>query len=159
MSPFYLLALAGVVVLVVAASAIAPARLVASCAARLSRADTMVLVLGLAALALHCGAMFSRSAFDSVPVFRSAVAAVDALGPVSMIAFAVPAAAVVIALRSVRTVVVVIVAVSLVAVGVTMYDAGPLDAHLTAIFVAVVLIALASGCGLSRRLTSRGKPA
>lgn len=158
MSSVYLLALGGAVILIGAASVIAPARLIIYSAARLSRPDTVLLTLGLAALAFHCGAMFSRSAFDSVPAFRSAVAGVDALGTASMIAFVVPAVAVVMALRSVRTVVIVLVAAALAVVGVTMYDAGPLDAHLTAIFAAVVLIALATGSGLSNPRISRSTP-
>ena len=82
-----------------------------------------------------------------VPGRRSGVGWVDAvnrLGTASIVAYAVPAAVLLTGLRRARPVLLVLVVAGLTTVGITMYDGGPVDTHLTSIVVAVALIALAT---------------
>jgi hypothetical protein len=58
---------------------------------RLHAADVVLCILGVLALAFHCGAMFYRSSVQSLPGAAKAVSEIDALGTASIIAFAVPA--------------------------------------------------------------------
>jgi hypothetical protein len=110
-------------------------------AARVGVFDVALIGVGVLGLAFHCGAMFFRHTTERLPGAHSAIRAINALGTTSRLWFIVPALLVVIGLRRQYPVVVLVVAVALVAVGVTMYDHGPLRTHLRAIFVAVVVLA------------------
>ena len=103
--------------------------------------DTALITAGIGGLTFHCGAMFYRSTVERIPGTMSAINTVDAMGTASRLWFIVPAILLVIGLRRLRHVAVLTVAAGLSAVGVTMYDHGPLATHLTAIFVAVVSLA------------------
>ncbi len=103
--------------------------------------DLALLALGVAGLVFHCGAMFFRSTFTHLPGSETPIAQITAMGGPSRIWFAIPAVLVVLALRRRPRIAVALVALALAAVGLTMYDAGPLRLHLTAIFVAALAIA------------------
>lgn len=106
--------------------------------------DAALVLLGGLGLTFHCTAMFYRSTVDGLPGVRGLVDAVNRLGPASVVAYAVPAVVLLVGLRRARPALLVLVVAGLTAVGITMYDDGPLDTHLTAIVVAVALIALAT---------------
>ena len=112
-------------------------------------------VLGLLGLAFHCGAMFYRSTILSLPGTEMAVAHINALGVVSMVAFAAPAALLIVGLRRISSPALALIALALAAVGTTMYDGGPLAPHLAAIFASVTLLALCTATLIGAPRTGR----
>ena len=106
---------------------------------RLSVLDVLVVVAGSVGLFLHCGAMFFRTSVAGWPGGPTVIRVVDPMGTASIVWYAVAAALVVAGLRRQQPLVVGVVAVSLAAVGFTMYDGGPLRTHLDVIAVTVVL--------------------
>lgn len=100
----------------------------------------MALVVGLAGLALHCGSMFFRSGVESVPGLSPVAGEIDALGAASIAWYVASAGLVVAGLRRQWPPALAVLVLALGAVGVTMYDRGPLVPHLSAIFVAVVVL-------------------
>ena len=92
--------------------------------------DAALIGVGAAGLAFHCYAMFFRRTAEHLPGVHSAIRSINAMGTSSRVWFIVPALLVVIGLRRQNPVVVLVVAATLVAVGVTMYDHGPLRTHL-----------------------------
>ena len=111
-----------VVSLVVAVVVVVAARMLLPVPARRSgagRVDALLIVLGLVGLTFHCGAMFYRSTVVGVPGTRGLVDAVNAMGTASMVAFAIPAAVLLVGLRRARPVLLVLVVAGLTAVGVT----------------------------------------
>ncbi|GAA3640984.1 hypothetical protein GCM10022200_25890 [Microbacterium awajiense] len=127
-------------------------------ARRSSRVDVTLLVIGVIGLVLHCVAMFYRSILAVIPGTDGYIAAVNAMGPASVVLYVVPALLVLIGLRRQRPVALVIVAVTLVAVCVTMYNGGPLSIHLVTIAAATVAIA-GTAALLVKRPPDRHKPA
>ena len=117
------------------------ARVRASSSRRASPPDAVLVLLGWLGLTIHCSAMFYRSAVESIPGTGALVESVNAMSTASVVAFTVPAALLLIGLRRARPWLIGSVFAALAAVGVTMYNGGSLDVHLTAIFVAIVLIA------------------
>ncbi len=109
---------------------------------RLRPVDVVLAFLGLLGLAFHCGAMFYRSTILLLPGTETAVAHVNALGVVSLAAFAAPAALLIVGLRRISSPALALIALALAAVGTTMYDGGPRATHLAAIFACVTLLAL-----------------
>ncbi|MEJ7742107.1 MAG: hypothetical protein WKF73_05895 [Nocardioidaceae bacterium] len=97
--------------------------------------------VGVAGLALHCLAMFFPSLVEPLPGADVVTAQIRALGTASIIWYVVPAGLVLIGLRRQHPVAIASVTVALAAVGVTMYNGGPLPVHLFAIFVAVLVFA------------------
>lgn len=110
-------------------------------AVRLTGVDAILLVVGVIGLAFHCTAMFARQLFDPFPVIQPTVQVVNSSGPIGVILFAVPATLVIVALRRQRRAAVLLVALALLAVGITMYLLGSLPVHLITIFGATVLLA------------------
>lgn len=136
-----------VVSLVVAAVAVIALRLALPVPAGRSGAgwvDAVLVFLGGLGLTFHCGAMFYRSTVDVVPGTSGLIDAVNRMGTASMIAYAVPAAVLLVGLRRARPVLLLLVVAGLTAVGITMYNGSSLDTHLTSIVIAVALIALAT---------------
>ncbi|HEV8056390.1 MAG TPA: hypothetical protein VGP51_07880 [Nocardioidaceae bacterium] len=111
-------------------------------ATRLTVAEALLLLLGLAVLGFHCSAMFFPDATAAIPGTDGASSAIRALDVASMVWFVVPAGFVVLALRRLWWPALSAVVLGLAAVGVTMYDGGPLDVHLVTLFVTVALLAL-----------------
>lgn len=112
--------------------------------------DGVLVVVGWLGLALHCGAMFGRPLVSWIPGSTAYVDVVNGMGSGSVVLYVVPAVLLLVGLRGARPVLLAVCSLALVAVGITMYDGGSLPTHLTAIFAAVVLGALASA-GLAAR--------
>lgn len=150
-----------VVALVVLVAAIGLARVVLPVlpwrrvSVRLHPVDVVLALLGVLGLAFHCGAMFYRSTISSFPGTDTAVAQINALGGVSIVAFAAPAALLIAGLRRISSPALVLIILALAAVGATMYDDGPLALHLTAIFASVTLLALCTATLIGRPSTGR----
>ncbi|MCY7373103.1 MAG: hypothetical protein LH461_05310 [Spirochaetaceae bacterium] len=111
-------------------------------ARRVTITDATLSVVGAAGLAFHCVAMFFRRVVDPLPGADAVISDIRALGTASIIWYVVPAVLVLLGLRRVHPVGLAVAALAFVAVGVTMYDEGPLDIHLAAIFTSVVVLAL-----------------
>ena len=111
--------------------------------------DGALVGVGVVGLVFHCGAMFFRSRVAEIPGTAGAIRQIDAMGLGSQVWYVVAAGLVLIGLRrQVRRVgalgggvSVTLLAVALMGVGVTMYDGGALDLHLTAIFASVTILA------------------
>jgi hypothetical protein len=98
------------------------------------------------ALVVHCTAMFFPSQTEAVPGLAGVVGPIGELGLTSQLAYAVPAAILVAALRRSWRFAIAFLAAALTAVGVTMYWTFGLNVHLTAIALAVTgLVALITG--------------
>lgn len=111
-------------------------------AERLSGGDAVMSGIGLLGLAFHCAAMFFTGFVKAIPVAQGPVETINALGTASIVWYVVPAVLVLAGLRRLHWSGVVAVSLALIAVGVTMYNGGPLDVHLATIFAAVVVLAL-----------------
>ena len=141
MSDRYVVALSVVVLLVLGSRYLLPFLPLGRWAAPMTVPDAVLFVAGVAGLAIHCGAMFFRSTVRGLPGGDQVIRAVDPMGTPSILWFAVAAGLVMVGLRRQHVVALVMVAASLATVGYTMYDGGRLSTHLTAIFVAVVILA------------------
>jgi len=141
MSHAYVTTLLVAVVLAFAVRLLVPVLPVRRYVVRLSGPDVLVLIVGAAALVLHCGAMFFRASVASWPLGPSTVRVVDPMGTASITWYALGAALIVFALRRQHPALAIVVAASLAVVGYTMYDGGPLRTHLDAIFTTVILLA------------------
>lgn len=98
------------------------------------------------ALVVHCTAMFFPSQTEAVPGFGGVVGPIGDLGLSSQLAYAIPAAILIAALRRSWRPALIFLAAALTAVGVTMYWSFGLNTHLTAIAFAVIgLLALTTG--------------
>lgn len=127
-------------------------------AVRTGPVDLTLLVLGMLGLVLHCTAMFARPLVDWIP--GPAVDQIAQLGIASIIWYVVPALLVAVGLRRQRLAVQAVVAVLLLAVGITMYNSGPLAVHLAAIFALVVALAAVNATLIApRRAPDREVPA
>jgi hypothetical protein len=142
MSNTYLVALSLTVVVVLLCRFLFAFLPLRSVAARMSLLDLTACAVGGLGLALHCGAMFFRSQVRGWPGGSLVIRTVDPLGIPSIVWFAVAASLVMFGLRRQNVLAVVVAGVSLGAVGLTMYNGGPLNQHLAAIFSAVVLLAV-----------------
>jgi hypothetical protein len=111
-------------------------------ARRLPVGDALMGGTGLLGLFFHCGAMFFTGFVTAIPGAQGPADAVNALGAASIGWYVVPAMLVLAGLRRLHWSGLVAVGAALIAVGVTMYDGGPLDLHLAAIFAAVVALAV-----------------
>jgi len=140
MSHAYVTALVLVAVAALAARLVLPVLPIRRYAVQLSVPEAAVIVIGTVGLVLHCGAMFFRASVASWPGGPTVIRVVDPMGTASITWYAVGAALIVVGLRHQHVLVVGTVAASLVAVGLTMYDGGPLRTHLDAIAVAVLLL-------------------
>lgn len=109
-------------------------------ARRLNGGDVALVIVGMLGLTFHCTAMFFRKIFDPIPAVTPLVHAVNALGAASIALYVVPALLLLIGFRNQLWVALVVLIISLIAVGLTMYLGSPLRVHLTTIFIAVVLI-------------------
>lgn len=108
--------------------------------------DLALLVLGAVGLVFHCTAMFFPDWTALVPGTDPAAAAVNDFGTASMLLFVTPSVLVLAALRRVWPPALVVLALTLAAVGITMYNGSPLGLHLSTIAAAVlVLSSVAAG--------------
>lgn len=141
MSAGFVQTLAAVVVVVLGARVLAAGLPLRRAARRMSGADAGLLVVGIAGLAFHCAAMFFRSRVLAVPGTTAAVNMINSLGTGSIVWYVVSAALAVAGLRRQHRAAVFAAGLALAAVGVTMYDGGPLNAHLASIFATAVVLA------------------
>jgi hypothetical protein len=140
MSTGYVVGLAIVVVVGVGLRVLVPALPWRAIATRITVTDAVLVVLGSLGLVFHCGAMFFSSLFRHIPGTHTVIGQINAMGTASILWYAVVAALVVLGLRRHHSVVVGLVVLALLAVGVTMYDTGPLTTHLVAIFLSMVVL-------------------
>jgi hypothetical protein len=96
--------------------------------------DLALVIIGLLGLVLHCGAMFFRDLVGGIPGSDGYITAVNQMGAGSVMLYIIPAAVVLAGLRRQQPLAVTLVGLTFLAVGITMYDHGPLNTHLTAIF-------------------------
>jgi hypothetical protein len=138
----YVVSLVGVVIVLIVVRLAVRWRPGRPWARSISTSDLALVIVGAVGLAFHCTAMFYRGAVSVIPGTQSTVAAINAMGLTSVLLFAAPAVLLVIGLRRQYVVVLTLVLASLVGVGITMYDSGPLSSHLAAIFISVVVLAV-----------------
>ena len=112
--------------------------------------DLVLLVLGAIGLVFHCTAMFFPDQTALVPGTDPAAAAVNNFGTASILLFVAPSVLVVAALRQVWPPALVVLAGTLAAVGITMYNGSPLELHLVTI-AAAVLVLSSVAAGLLKR--------
>lgn len=141
MTAEFALALAVTIVVILILRLVLPQLPLRRLAVRLTPIDAALLVVGVAGLAFHCLAMFSRQIFEPLPAIRPLVALVNSPGIPSVVFFAVPALLVLVALRRQQRLAGAIIALALLAVGMTMYVVGSLQVHLVTIFASAVLLA------------------
>ncbi len=110
-------------------------------AVTLRPAELAMIAVGLVLLAFHCAAMFFTDVAGSLSGTDAAIGAVNALGTASVVWYLVPALLTVTGLRGLPPLALAGVVLALLTIGVTMYNGGPLDTHLIAIFSGVVLLA------------------
>lgn len=161
MSTPFLLSLAGVVVVVLGARFLSAGLPLRGLARRITRPDAALLVTGAVGLAFHCVAMFFRRVVDPLPGADAAISDIRALGAASIIWYVVPAVLVLLGLRRVHPAALAVAALAFVAVGVTMYNDGPLDVHLASIFASVVVLAVVTATLVlppTRHLTGASDP-
>jgi len=137
----FLIGLAAVVAVVLGARFVFAALPLRRVAVQVTITDAMLAGVGVLGLAFHCGAMFSRSAVEWLPGAGAVIREIGALGSASILWYLVPALLVLLGLRRQHPVALAVVALALAAVGITMYDGGSLQVHLTAIFITVVILA------------------
>lgn len=140
MSLPWTLTLAGVVIAAVALR-VTVRQLPLPGARSLSGGRMTALGLGVVGLVAHCVAMFFTDGARSVPGAGGYVDGVNGMGITSMVLYAVPALLVVAGLWPVARWALATVVALLVAVGVTMYNGGPLTVHLTTILLVVIALA------------------
>lgn len=138
----FVVTLACCVVVVLTARLLVPSLPLRRTAVTLSATEVAATLLGLVTLAFHCGAMFFQGLTERLPATDGVIEAIRALGNASILWYAVPALLMMLGLRRLPWLALSSVGLALLAVGVTMYDGGPLETHLTAIFVAVSLLAV-----------------
>jgi hypothetical protein len=113
---------------------------------RHSRSVSPVELAGIAVavttLAFHCAAMFFADWVDAVPFAETPARAVRSLGVVSQVAYWVPAAGLVIALRRLWPPAVGLLVLTLIGVGVTMFVPHALTTHLAWLASAVITVVL-----------------
>ena len=124
-------------------------------ARRLRAVDAVLVTVGLLGLLVHCAAMFATDVMLAVPGAEPVVAVINALGWGSLILFLVPAGLLVVGLRQQQPWAWIGLAVSLTAVGVTMYDGSSLSTHLVTIaatttWLGLIGALLVAGVGPSR---------
>jgi len=97
--------------------------------------------VGVAVLVFHCAAMFFPGAASQLPGSDGVGDDIRGLGVRSMIWYAAPAIAVLVSLRRAHRGALLAALVALALVGITMYDGGPLNHHLLAIWMGATTLA------------------
>ncbi|CAA9342212.1 MAG: hypothetical protein AVDCRST_MAG72-893 [uncultured Nocardioidaceae bacterium] len=142
MSTSFVLSLIALVALVIGARLLLGGLPLSSLAKRLSVPDAVMTGVGLLGLAFHCGAMFFPGLVTAIPGAQAAADAINALGTASIVWYVVPALLVLAGLRRLHWSGPAAISLVLTAVGVTMYNGGPLEVHLATIFAAGVVLAM-----------------
>lgn len=141
MSAAFVLTLAGVSLILLILRLVVPGLPVNRLARRLTRFDLALTLLGVLGLVLHCASMFFRPIVAALPGSDTVISQINSMGTASMVWFAVPALLVLVGLRRQHWAALALLAASLLAVGLTMYNGTALFTHLDTIFAAGVMIA------------------
>ena len=141
MSATFVVSLTLVVLALLAARLLHPALPLRGRATNLRFAEVALIVVGLTTLTFHCGAMFFTTLVARLPGTDAAIDAIRALGTASLLWYVVPACVVLSGLRRVHWGAFTVIGLALLAIGVTMYNGGPVEQHLLAIWFGVVLLA------------------
>ncbi len=123
-------------------------------AAVIGPAELTLAAVCVLALVFHCGAMFFAPWTDALPGGRALGDPVRALGTASEWAYWVPAAGLMLAVSRITWPALVLLAATLLGVGVTMFRPYPLDVHLAWIAAAVLTLTLISSSLLGRTATA-----
>ncbi len=127
-------------------------------AVSIGRAELVIAALSLLALVFHCASMFFAPWTDAVPGGQALGDPVRALGPVSQVAYWVPAVALIAALRRVWWPALALLTAALAGVGITMFWSYSLATHLSWLAAAALTSIAVAGSLVSRRAAdgSRG---
>ena len=113
--------------------------------------------VAVALLVFHCAAMFFAGWVDAVPFAETPARSVRALGVVSQVAYWLPAAGLVIAMRRLWPPALGLLSVTLIGVGVTMFVPHDLTTHLAWLAAAVVTVVLVAIALVAPRRGSQGQ--
>ena len=141
MSTRFVVSLLAAVVVLLAARAAWAGLPLGGFAKRLTVAETALLVLGVAVLVFHCGAMFFPRLVDPLPRTGAVTSDIREMGTASIVWYVVPVLMVLSALRRQHVTGQAAVILTLTAVGITMYNGGSLQVHLAAIYISVLTLA------------------
>ncbi len=144
------LSLLAVVIVLMALRFVVPTLPPEGLARPLGKVDGVLALVGVLGLVGHCGAMFYPGVLGLIPGIDGYMRVVNELGTASIVLYGVPAALIVLGLRRQHPAALVGLSAALVGVGITMYDGGPLNAHLTAISVSVVVLAMVGSLLIAR---------
>nr|WP_294694534.1 hypothetical protein [uncultured Friedmanniella sp.] len=161
MSTAFTLSLLGVLGVLLALRLVLPGLPLPALARRLRAVDAILVAVGIVGLAVHCAAMFATPVVLAVPGAGPVVAVINALGWGSVVLFLVPAGLLVAGLRRQLAWAWIGLAALLTAVGITMYNGGPLSTHLVTIAATVAWLGLigaflVAGVGPSRPVRPAG---
>ncbi|MFD1722676.1 hypothetical protein [Amnibacterium endophyticum] len=141
MSPYFVVSVALIVLALVALRLIGLFPVLAA-ARPLTRVDALVAYIGTLALVFHCVTMFFPDLGRAVPGGVALAPVINDLGVASAILYVLPAAVLLFGIRRLHPIAVAVNAVGLVAVGITMYDGGPVAVHTAAIAVEAIALAV-----------------
>ncbi|MBG6218867.1 hypothetical protein IWX75_003354 [Arthrobacter sp. CAN_A6] len=141
MSTSFVLTLTGIAAALLVLRLVIPGLPLGRVARRLTPLDLGLTVVGVLGLILHCASMFFRPVVAAIPGSDGVISQINSMGTASMIWYTVPALLVLVGLRRQHWVAFVLLAASLLAVGITMYNGTALSTHLDTIFTAGVMIA------------------
>ncbi|MHA7294313.1 hypothetical protein [Arthrobacter sp. HLT1-21] len=140
MSTGFMVALALVLLLMLLSRLLLPGLPLSRTATRLTALDLVLAAVGLMGLVLHCASMFYRFLVAAIPGTADIISQINSMGTASMIWYIVPSLLLITGLRRQNAVALVVLAVALIAVGVTMYNGTPVPTHVSTIFAAAVII-------------------
>lgn len=140
MSTGFVVTLALVFLLMLLSRLLVPGLPLRRTATRLTALDFTLATVGLIGLVLHCASMFYRSLVASVPGTADVISQINSMGTASMIWYIVPSLLLMAGLRRQNVVALFVLAVALIAVGVTMYNGTPVPTHVNTIFAAATAI-------------------
>ncbi len=112
--------------------------------------NAVIAAVGVLGLVAHCGAMFYPDVIGVIPGIDGYMRVVNALGLASIVLYTVPAVLIIVGLRHQHPAALITLGFALLAVDITMYDGRPVTEHLTAISVAVIVLAVFAGMLIAR---------
>lgn len=141
MSTLFVPALAGVALALLVLRLTVPGLPLTRFARRLAPLDLAATVAGTLGLILHCTSMFFPQAVAAIAGTEGVIDQINSMGTASKIWYAVPALLLLAGLRRQHRAALALLAASLLAVGITMYNGSALSVHVVTIFAAGVMLA------------------